>query len=36
MTSYGLKHRAENLSRDFGMFNYLGNYVSNGMLIAAA
>lgn len=36
MSSYGLKHRAENLSRGFGMFTHLGNYVSNGMLIAAA
>lgn len=36
MGSYGLKHRAENLSRAFGLFTHLGNYVSNGMLIAAA
>jgi hypothetical protein len=35
-SSYGLKHRAENLSREFGMFKHLGDYVSNGMLIAAA
>jgi hypothetical protein len=34
--SYGLKHRAENLTREFGHFGPLGNYVSNGMLIAAA
>lgn len=34
--SYGLKHRAENLMRTFGHFRPLGNYVSNGMLIAAA
>lgn len=34
--SYGLKHRAENLMRAFGHFRPLGNYVSNGMLIAAA
>lgn len=34
--SYGLKHRAENLMRQFGYFRPLGNYVSNGMLIAAA
>lgn len=34
--SYGLKHRAEDLSRAFGLFTYLGNYVSNGMLLAAA
>jgi hypothetical protein len=34
--SYGLKHRAENLQRVHGMFVPLGNYVSNGMLIAAA
>jgi hypothetical protein len=34
--SYGLKHRAENLMREFGHFRPLGNYVSNGMLIAAA
>lgn len=36
MSSYGLKHRAENLSREFGLFTNLGNYVSNGALIAAA
>lgn len=36
MGTYGLKHRAENLSRSFGLFTHLGNYVSNGMLIAAA
>ncbi|WFU51786.1 hypothetical protein [Sinorhizobium terangae] len=36
MTSYGLKHRAENLSRNYGLFTHLGDYVSNGMLIAAA
>lgn len=34
--SYGLKHRAENLSRKFGQHTHLGNYVSNGMFIAAA
>jgi hypothetical protein len=34
--SYQLKHRAEDLSRKFEMFTHLGNYVSNGMLIAAA
>lgn len=34
--SYGLKHRAENLSRKFGLFTHLGDYVSNGMLLAAA
>lgn len=34
--SYGLKHRAEDLSRAFGLFTHLGNYVSNGMLVAAA
>lgn len=34
--SYGLKHRAERLSRSFDLFRHLGNYVSNGMLIAAA
>ncbi|MEH3101662.1 hypothetical protein [Sphingomonas adhaesiva] len=34
--SYGLKHRAEGLSRHFGLFTHLGNYVANGMLIAAA
>lgn len=33
ISSYGLKHRAENFHRDRGM-NY--SYVSNGMLIAAA
>jgi len=36
MGSYGLKHRAENLMREFGHFRPLGDYVSNGMLIAAA
>lgn len=36
MGTYGLKHRAENLSRSFGLFTHLGNYVSNGMLIDAA
>lgn len=36
MGSYGLKHRAENLSRRFGLFQHLGDYVSNGMLLAAA
>lgn len=36
MGSYGLKHRAEDLSRAFGLFTELGNYVSNGMLLAAA
>jgi hypothetical protein len=35
-SSYGLKHRAENLMREFGHFRPLGNYVSNGMLVAAA
>ncbi len=34
--SYGLKHRAEGLNRKYGLFEPLGNYVSNGMLIAAA
>lgn len=34
--SYQLKHRAEDLSRKLGMYTHLGNYVSNGMLIAAA
>jgi hypothetical protein len=34
--SYGLKHRAENLSRKYGMYGHLGNYVSNGMFIIAA
>lgn len=34
--SYGLKHRAEGLSRNFDLFKHLGNYVSNGMMIAAA
>ncbi|MFZ5703873.1 MAG: hypothetical protein ACOY5R_01255 [Pseudomonadota bacterium] len=34
--SYGLKHRAENLQRVYEMFEPLGDYVSNGMLIAAA
>lgn len=36
MSSYGLKHRAERLSRGFGMFEHLGDYVSNGMFIAAS
>lgn len=36
MGSYSLKHGAENLSRSFGLFTYLGNYVSNGMFLAAA
>jgi len=36
MGSYGLKHRAEDLSRSYGLFTHLGDYVSNGMLIAAA
>lgn len=35
-SSYGLKHRAENLSRNQKLHTHLGNYVSNGMLIAAA
>lgn len=35
-SSYGLKHCAEDLMRRFGHFKPLGNYVSNGMLIAAA
>lgn len=34
--SYQLKHRAEDLSRKLGKHTHLGNYVSNGMLIAAA
>lgn len=34
--SYQLKHRAEDLSRKLNMFTHLGDYVSNGMLIAAA
>jgi hypothetical protein len=34
--SYRLKHGAENLKRKFGHFRPLGDYVSNGMLIAAA
>lgn len=34
--SYSLKHGAENLSRSFGLFTHLGNYVSNGMFLAAA
>lgn len=34
--SYGLKHRAENLSRKHGLHKHLGNYVSNGMFIIAA
>jgi len=36
ISSYVLKHRAEGLSRHYGLFTHLGNYVSNGMLIAAA
>ena len=35
-SSYGLKHRAENLSRMQNRYTHLGDYVSNGMLIAAA
>ena len=35
-TSYNLKHRAEDLSRNQKLHTHLGNYVSNGMLIAAA
>lgn len=35
-SSYRIKHHAEGLSRHFGMFKELGNYVSNGMMIAAA
>ncbi|WP_264942207.1 hypothetical protein [Sphingomonas canadensis] len=34
--SYGLKHRAENLSRKQGQYTHLGDYVSNGMFIIAA
>lgn len=34
--SYQLKHRAEDLSRKLNKHTHLGNYVSNGMLIAAA
>ncbi len=33
--SYQLKHRAEDLSREFGQHTHLGDYISNGMLIAA-
>lgn len=35
-SSYRLKHRAEDLSRRHGLHTHLGNYVANGMLIAAA
>ncbi len=35
-SSYGLKHRAEGLSRREGKHTHLGNYVSNGMFIVAA
>lgn len=36
VSSYRLKHIAENLSREFGIRRGLGNYVSNGAFIAAA
>jgi len=35
-TSYNLKHQAERLSRDRNEHTHLGNYVCNGILIAAA
>lgn len=35
-TTYNLKHQAERLSRDRGLFTHLGNYVSNGVFIVAA
>ncbi len=35
-TTYNLKHQAERLSRDRGLFVHLGNYVSNGVFIVAA
>lgn len=34
--SYGLKHKAEGLSRHKGQHTHLGNYVSNGVFIIAA
>ncbi|MGC6500822.1 MAG: hypothetical protein ACON4C_11565 [Henriciella sp.] len=36
VTSYGLKHTAERISREHKIRTDLGNYVSNGVLIAAA
>lgn len=35
-STYGLKHRAEGLSRHKGLHTHLGDYVSNGMFIIAA
>ncbi|WP_184719108.1 hypothetical protein [Caulobacter sp.] len=35
-STYGLKHQAERLSRDRGIAAHLGNYVPNGVFIAAA
>ena len=35
-SSYGMKHTAENISREFGVRTDLGNYVANGVFIAAA
>lgn len=34
--SYGLKHRAEDLTRRQGLYEYLGGYVPNGIFIIAA
>ena len=36
VSSYGLKHTAERISREHKIRTDLGNYVSNGVLIAAA
>jgi hypothetical protein len=35
-STYNLKHQAENISRERGLFTHLGDYVCNGVLIAAA
>ena len=36
ITSYQLKHVAENVSREFGLYPHLGDWVKNGVFIAAA
>lgn len=36
VTSNQLKHDAENVSREFGLYPHLGNWVKNGVFIAAA
>lgn len=35
-STYGLKHKAENISREYKIRTELGDYVSNGLLIVAA